>query len=96
MKNLNNAYAPSTDDIIDHCKTLHTEDDILNYLSEVASNDFQCPDKCDQWAMEFYEDNYQEINQDYEIVSGDYDSYRNPVDPWVKYDQLREFDKDRE
>ena len=45
--------------------------------------------------MEFYEDNYQEINQDYEIVSGDYDAYRNPVDPWVKYDQLREYDKDR-
>ena len=96
MSKLNNCYVPSDDEIIDVCKSFHTEDEILEYLSEVASHDFQCPDKCDQWAMEFYEEHYQEINQDYEIVSGDYDAYRAPIDPWQKFDQLREYDKDRE
>lgn len=58
---LNNAQAPSFDEIFTTCVDLQNEDDILDYLSEVASNDFQCPDKCDQWAMEFLEENEDDI-----------------------------------
>jgi len=62
IMSLNNAYAPNTNDIIKTCKTLKNEDDILDYLSEVASYDYQCPDKCNEWACNFYNDYEEEIN----------------------------------
>lgn len=60
---MNNPYAPSTQEMIEVCKTFTNEDDMLQYLSECASNDYACPDKCDNWAMEFLEENEEEINE---------------------------------
>ncbi len=60
---MNNPYAPNTKEMIEVCKTYTNEDDMLNYLSECASYDYSCPDKCDQWAMEFLEENEEEINE---------------------------------
>jgi hypothetical protein len=51
---LNNCYAPSFKEIINHCQELDNESEVLDYLSEVASYDFKCPDKCDLWAIDFY------------------------------------------
>lgn len=59
---LNNAFAPSRNQILENARDLFVnqgEDAVLDYLSEVASNDFKCPDKCDRWAADFYQD-YQE------------------------------------
>lgn len=61
--NLNNSYTPSTKEIIDQCKELNNEAEILMYLSEIASYDFSCPDKCDSWAVDFYNDYEQEIGR---------------------------------
>lgn len=61
---LNNAHAPNTDEIVKEAKRLfelHGEDEVMKYLSEVASNDYSCPDRCDQWAVEFYNDHEEEI-----------------------------------
>ena len=55
---LNNAYAPNTNEIIEMLHGL-SEDKQLEILSELASYDFQCPDKCDQWAVAFL-DSYQD------------------------------------
>lgn len=59
---LNNCYAPSFKQIIEHCQELDSEFEILDYLSEVASYDFKCPDKCDIWALNFYNDNEELID----------------------------------
>jgi hypothetical protein len=72
---LNNAYAPSTDDIIEKLHGL-SEDKQLEILSEIASYDYQCPDKCDQWAIDFLEDHYDDIKPelDYDpMVKADLD-----------------------
>jgi len=58
---MNNPYAPSRNEMIEVCKTFTNEDDMLTYLSECASHDYNCPDKCDNWAMEFLEENEEEI-----------------------------------
>ena len=58
---LNNAYAPSTNEMIETCKTYKNEDEMLTYLSECFSYDYSCPDVCDRKAMEFLEDNEDEI-----------------------------------
>ena len=54
---LNNSYAPSSKDISAHVATLATEEEKLNYLSEVASWDFKCPDACARWAQKWLEEN---------------------------------------
>lgn len=64
---LNNAYAPSNRVMLESAIIIFAEsgeDAVLDYLSEMASNDFSCPDKCDRWAMEFYEDYREEIEGD--------------------------------
>lgn len=61
---LNNAHAPNTEEIVKTCKSLfekHGEDEVMRYLAEVASYDYSCPDRCDQWAMDFYNDHEDEI-----------------------------------
>jgi hypothetical protein len=59
---LNNSYSPSFNEVINHCQELDNENDILEYLSEIASYDFKCPDKCDKWAIDFYNDNENSID----------------------------------
>lgn len=65
MASLNNAQAPSIKEIIATAKRIYQEnkdmDEVQNYLSEVASYDYSCPDKCDGWAMDFLEENEEEI-----------------------------------
>ena len=64
MTHLNNAHAPSHEEILKTSKSLyekHGEDEVMKYLAEVASNDFSCPDRCDEWACEFYNEYENEI-----------------------------------
>ena len=63
IMSLNNAYAPSTDEMIETCKNFNNEDDMLEYLSECFSYDYSCPDKCDAMAVEFLNDYEDEINE---------------------------------
>lgn len=42
-------------------RILEQDDQIHAYLSELASGDFKNPDKCDQWANEYIEENKEEI-----------------------------------
>ena len=30
------------------------EGETLEYLAEIASNVFSCPDKCDNWAVDYF------------------------------------------
>lgn len=59
---LNNCYPPSFNEVINHCQELGNESDIMEYLSEVASYAFKCVDKCDEWAIKFYNDNEELID----------------------------------
>lgn len=54
---LQNSFAPNYIEIIETCKEMLNEDDILEYLSEIASYDYKCPDKCNEWALNFYMEN---------------------------------------
>jgi len=59
-----NSFLPTYDVIIATCHQLYIvggEDAVIDYLVECASYDYKCPDKCDRWAVEFYEENYKEI-----------------------------------
>lgn len=58
---MNNPYAPSYYEMIETCKKLANEDEILEYLSECFSYEYQCPDKCDNAAMDFLNDYEDEI-----------------------------------
>lgn len=56
--------APSTSQILAAARILFKvqgEDAVMAHLAEMASHDFQCPDRCDRWAVEFYNDNEGEI-----------------------------------
>ena len=33
------------------------EEGTIDYLSEIASNVWSCPDKCDIWAINYYNEN---------------------------------------
>ena len=64
---LNNAFAPSNREIVEYAREIFLEkgeDAVLDYLSEMASNDYSCPDKCDRWSSEFYEDYRGEIEDE--------------------------------
>lgn len=64
MSTLNSAHAPNSKTMLVVCQELFKskgEDAVYEYLQECASNDFKCPDKCDSWAMDFYEDHADEI-----------------------------------
>lgn len=64
---LKNAHAPSHKEIIERCKIIFKEegeDNVLKYLAEVASHDYQSPDTCDEWAMNFYNENEDEIESE--------------------------------
>ena len=72
MRTLNNAESPSVNQILIVCRHLfrtaeerHAEGSVINYLAIVASNDFQCPDLCDQWACEFFEEHELLITEDF-------------------------------
>lgn len=54
---LNNPHAPTAKEIETAVATFSNEDEKQNYLSEVASYDFKCPDACDQWAMNWLNEN---------------------------------------
>lgn len=64
---LDNSYSPSQKEILENCRTTYKEegeDSVLDYLSQVASYDFSCPDKCDEWACETYEEYKEEIENE--------------------------------
>jgi len=61
---LNSAHAPSFREVINTCRAIYkiaSEFEVLAYLSQVASNDFQCPDRCDEWALIFFDEHESEI-----------------------------------
>ena len=58
---MNNPYAPSTNDMIEVCKNFTNDDDRLDYLEECFSYDYSWPDVCGRKAMEFLEENEEEI-----------------------------------
>ena len=60
---MNNPYAPSINEMIEACKNFKNEDDMLTYLSECFSYEYQCPDKCDAMACQFLDDYEEEINE---------------------------------
>jgi hypothetical protein len=55
----------STREILDGLRSneIKNEDDVLFYLSECASYDYKCPDTCDNWALDFYDDYKDEIEE---------------------------------
>lgn len=66
MSSLNSPHAPSTRTIIQTANELYRERGacaVLDFLSECASHDFKCPDRCDAWAVSFY-DNYADEIED--------------------------------
>lgn len=64
---LNNYYAPNYSEALNQCVKIYasTKDDseVLDYLIEVASYDIKCIGQCEQWAMQFYNENELEIEQ---------------------------------
>lgn len=66
MSGLNSPYVPKHDEMISVSRLLFKmrgEDAVLDWLSEVASNDFKCPDRCSAWAVRFYDENQEEIER---------------------------------
>ena len=68
MRTLNNSAAPSESAIVNLCRIMYRAGEspdfiIASYLSHVASNDFSCVDKCDQWAVDFWIANEDEITE---------------------------------
>lgn len=62
---LNTSWTPSYTEILNAAKEIYKEtlddDSVLEYLAEVASYDHACPDKCDQCAVDFFNENEEEI-----------------------------------
>ena len=72
MRSLNCAEAPTDNQILIECRHIfrtadekHSEGAVIDYLSRVASNDFKCPDLCDSWACEFFNEHEIEITEDF-------------------------------
>ena len=72
MRTLNSAHAPSHSAIINMCQLMirggASEEAVIVYLSNIASNDFSCPDRCDKWACDFWEAFEDEIYEQWEMV----------------------------
>lgn len=64
MSILDNSLAPSTSTMIAVAQELYHlqgEDAVMEYFYECAAHDFQCPDRCANWAVDFFNDNEEEI-----------------------------------
>lgn len=65
---LNNSNAPSRTLIVATSRVIFQDegkDAVLDYLTEVASYDYKCSDKCDQWAIDTYEEYKEDIEGEY-------------------------------
>ncbi len=55
---------PSANAVIEMCHRLLKESDVphvLEYLALIGSNAFACPDRCDAWALDFFNAHEDEI-----------------------------------